>query len=174
MHVPKTRSLPIRPRRVEPVLDHARSCKPILEYDEQSQSRNYPPRPDGIDADLSPQQPDGFTDPYLMPSLTRNERLRLTMLWYYTRDVLADEDFLGRLQDKLELVQTLIGWEFAIIGLLSEDAYTRLATVGLPLAILPRRESTCSHTINQGPGVSIYCPLDALLLPFGTGTDLES
>lgn len=155
LHALKPRSLPTRPRRVEPIFDPARSCKPILDYDEQFQGRNYPSRPDGVDADLPPQQPQGFIDPYLMPSLTRNERLRLTMLWYYTRDVLADEGFLGRLQDKLELVQALIGWDFAIIGLLSEDTFTRLVAAGMPLAIVPRRESPCSHTINQEPGVSV-------------------
>lgn len=169
LHALKTRLLPIRPQRVEPVLDPGRSCKPIVEFDEQSHSRNYPSRPHGVDADLPPQQPDDFADPYLMPSLTRNERLRLTMLWYYSRDVLADHGFLGRLQDKLELVQKLIGWEFAIVGLLKEDAYTRLVTAGLPLAILPRRESTCSHTINQDAGVSapssprLFCHLEKTL-----------
>lgn len=155
------RQLPLRPRRAGPVFDSVLSSQPLTDFDQQTHDTCYAVRSHGVEADLPPERPDGFTDDYLMPSLTRNERLRLTMLWYYTRDVLEDEGFLRRLQDKLDLVHTLIDWEFALIGLLSEDVYTRLATAGLPLAILPRRESTCSHTVNQAPGVSF--PLARLL-----------
>lgn len=162
----QTRQLPRRPRRVDPVFDPARSCLPIPDFDENVHSTSFRPRPDGAVADLPPQQPEGFDDPYLMPSLTRNERLRLTMLWYYTRDALTDDGFLRRLHEKLDLVQTLIGWEFAIAGLVSENVFTRLATAGMPLAIVPRRESPCSHTINQEPGVSGPLPRRSLrLLP---------
>lgn len=48
-----------------------------------------------------------------------------------------------------------VGWEFAIMGLVFEDAFNRIATAGMPLAVVPRRESPCSHTINQEPGVSL-------------------
>lgn len=69
--------------------------------------------------------------------------------------MLEDEDFLARLQEKLDLVQTFFAdWEFAIMGLVFEDAFTRIATAGMPLAVVPRRESPCSHTVNQEPGVS--------------------
>lgn len=150
----RTMTLPLRPHSVGPVIDCANACKPISEFNDAVHAANFAPRPEGVEADLPPQQPEGFGDAYLMPSLTRHERLRLTMFWYYTRDILEDQDFLQRLQEKLELVQVLIGWEFAIVGLLSEDVFTRLVTAGLPLAIVPRRESPCSHTINQKPGVS--------------------
>jgi len=95
-----------------------------------------------------------------MPSLSENERLRLTLFWYYTNgsNLLEDKEFLLGLQQKLDLVQAFMGWEFAIMGLLSENVYTRVATAGLPLAILPRRESTCSHTINQPPGSVFMLP----------------
>lgn len=99
-------------------------------------------------------KPSDFDDPYLFPSLTKNERLRLTMLWYYTRGLTQDSALLASLQDKLNIARELIGWEFAIMGVLDNDVYTRIATSGLPLAILPRRESTCAHTINQPAGVS--------------------
>lgn len=157
-------TLPLRPQSVGPVFDKSLARTPISGFNDVVHSTSYSPRPDGVEADLPPSQPNDFVDEYLMPSLTRNERLRLTMFWYYTRDILKDEDFLRRLREKLELVQVLVGWEFAIVGLLSEDVYTRLVTVGLPLAILPRRESTCSHTINQKPGVS----LDIYLFPYHT------
>lgn len=153
--------LPARPHSVAPAVDCLNAGKPIQEFNEALHTASFQPRPDGVDADLPPPQPpEGFTDDYLMPSLTRHERLRLTMFWYYTRDVLDDDEFLKRLQEKLELVQVLIGWDFAIVGLLSEDVFTRLVVSGLPLAIIPRRESPCSHTINQKPGVS---PLSLLV-----------
>lgn len=41
------------------------------------------------------------------------------------------------------------------MGLVFEDAFNRIATAGMPLAVVPRRESPCSHTINQEPGVSL-------------------
>lgn len=149
--------LPSRPSAVGPVFDSDLSSVPIHTFDQHFHETAYSPRPDGVDADLPPsEQAVGHSDPYLMPSLTKNERLRLTMLWYYAADVLKDEEFLRRLQERLDLVRDFFkDYEFAIIGLLSEDVYTRLVTVGLPLAILPRRESTCSHTVNQKPGVSL-------------------
>lgn len=144
------RPLPGRPRCV---LDEQLCSNPLLAFDEQLHETNFKPRPDGRLAD----QPDGFSDPYLMPSLTRNERLRLTMFWYYTRGLCEDAEFLQLLQEKLELVQTFMEWEFALLGLVSEDTFTRVAASGLPLAVLPRRESTCSHTINQEPNVGALC-----------------
>lgn len=149
-------TLPIRPQSPGPVGDGLNAGKPIAQFDDVVHASSFVPRPDGIDTDLPPQQPENFHDAYLMPSLTRHERLRLTMFWYYTRGLLEDEDFLKCLQEKLELVQVLIGWEYAIVGLVSENVFTRLVSAGLPLAIVPRRESPCSHTINQEPGVSSH------------------
>ena len=80
------------------------------------------------------------------------------MLWYYTSGLTEDSALLARLQDKLNIARELIGWEFAIMGVLDNDVYTRIVTSGLPLAILPRRESTCAHTINQRAGVSHHLP----------------
>lgn len=151
-----SRRLPARPLHESLDLDREQISKPIAEFDEQRHNASYIPRPDGIDADLPPPRPDGFPDSsYLLPSLTRNERLRLTMLWYHTDGILEDEDFLRRLQEQLDLVQGFMGWEYAIMGLVSEDNFTRVATAGMPLAIVPRRDSPCSHTINQDPGVSV-------------------
>ena len=76
------------------------------------------------------------------------------MLWYYTRDILKETgEFLSGLQEKAYLAQESTGWEFVIIGILDVNLYIRLATIGLPLAILPRGETICAHTITQPPGV---------------------
>ncbi|KAG8630361.1 hypothetical protein KVT40_001980 [Elsinoe batatas] len=87
-------------------------------------------------------------DHYLYPVLTRNEYLRLTMLWYYTRDLAEDKDLLSRLHIKVELLKEFVGWDFAILGLLENHAYRRVVTSGIGLARLPRRESTCSHIVH--------------------------
>lgn len=151
---PGSRRLPARPSHELPDLQRVLPGVPIPEFNKRVHEASYAPRKDGIYADLPPPRPDGFSDPYLMPSLTKNERLRLTMLWYHTDSIYSDEEFLRRLQEQLDLVQTFMGWEMAIMGFVSEDIFTRVATAGLPLAIVPRRESPCSHTINQEPGVS--------------------
>lgn len=145
--------LPERPQEVGPIIDPDNAHKPIETFDEATHNANFTAKPSDVDADLPPPLPISFVDQYLQPSLTRNERLRLTMLWYHARDVVQDKEFLVQLQRKLELVHAFMGWEYAIVGLLNENTFTRVVTVGVPLAILPRRESTCSHTVNQPPGV---------------------
>ncbi len=76
------------------------------------------------------------------------------MLWYYTRDILKETEFLSGLQEKAQHAQESTGWEFAVIGILDVNKYTRLATIGLPLAVLPRGEIICAHTVTQPPEVS--------------------
>jgi len=148
--------LPERPINVGPILDPASTTDPLGVFKQAIHNVNYIERSLNSDADLPPSEPQGLSETYLIPSLAKHERLRLTLLWYYTRDLLQDRDFLQRLQEKLNMVQQIVGWEFAILGILSEDVYSRLVTAGVPLAILPRRESTCSHTINQPSGVSRF------------------
>lgn len=145
--------MPPRPLAVE-LYDQDLVSQPLAEFDQRVYDAGYAQRPPGEDADKPPLQPAAFADPYLMPSLTAHERMRLTMLWYHTRDIVQDTAFMLSLQEQLNLVKLFMGWEIAIMGLLSEDVYSRLVAVGAPLAILPRRESTCSHTVNQQPGVS--------------------
>ncbi|KAL1873238.1 hypothetical protein Daus18300_004058 [Diaporthe australafricana] len=145
------------PPREYCAFDDELCSKSLLVFDGQQHESNYSSRSDGTLGSLS-QQPDGCSDPYSMPSLARNERLRLTMLWYHTRGLHEDREFQHVLQEKLDLVQTFMQWEFAILGVLSEDVYTRLAASGLPLAVLPRRESTCSHTINQETSAVFMLP----------------
>lgn len=147
---------PSRPQSVGPVFDEEHASQPVMAWDEIMKNVNYTER---LTANLSaqaPPEPPNFPDKYLFPMMTRNERERLTMLWYYTRNIAQDLDLMQRLQEKIDLVKDYMGWDFAIMGILSNNNYIRIATAGLPLAILPRRESTCSHTVNQQAGVRFH------------------
>ncbi|KAI4710911.1 hypothetical protein J4E89_004501 [Alternaria sp. Ai002NY15] len=145
-----------RPTTTAPILDLENADKPLQPWIAEQVTSVYPNdgdiwTPASIPAKtLCP--PQCSADRYLFPVLTRNERLRLTLLYYYTRGALEDVELMSRLQEKVHLAHETVGWEFVIAGLLNHSTYTRMVTVNLPLAILPRRESTCAHTINQPPG----------------------
>lgn len=127
---------------------------PIRAYDEDAFEANYGGGAESCQlVSPEPLQPDTFSEPYLYPMLTRNERLRLTMLWYHTRDMNQNTELMQRLQEKVDLVKEFLGWDFAICGLVDSNDFTRVVTAGIPVAVLPRRESTCSHTVVQKPGV---------------------
>jgi hypothetical protein len=143
-----------RPDAVGPVFDVEHVNKALQPWSDEVKDLVYPLKTDMFGPAPVPHQPACTADRYLFPVLTQNERLRLTMLWYYTRGSLEDVELQSRLQEKVHLAQETIGWEFVIVGLLDLNTYTRLVTVGLPLAVLPRRESTCAHTVNQPPQVS--------------------
>ena len=149
-----------RPTTTAPILDPDHADQPLETWTPEDLKSVYPSRanlcaPAPIPAKTQcPRQCNA--DHYLFPVLTRNERLRLTLLFYYTRGALEDDELMSRLQEKVLLAHETVGWEFVIAGLLNHNTYTRLVTVNLPLAILPRRESTCAHTINQTPGVRNY------------------
>jgi len=147
-------NLPKQPTRIGPICDPASTTQPLGAFKQAVHDANYTYRDSDPDSDLPPPNPEQPSDPYLVPSLTRHERLRLTLLWYYTRDLLKDQDFLQSLQEKLNMVKQLMGWQYAIMGIMSEDVFSRIVTAGVPLVVLPRRESMCSHTINQPSGVS--------------------
>jgi signal transduction histidine kinase len=51
-----------------------------------------------------------------------------------------------------------MGRDCTILGLMDHDNYTRVVTANCPLAVLPRREATCAHTIMQPPGVVLMLP----------------
>lgn len=149
--------LPERPTEIAPILDPENFTKPLLEFDDIGCQSFY-----GDDTtapvDFVPPQPEAFNDPYLYPSLSHNECLRLTVLWYYTRLITKNDALMSKLHGLLAIVQTFMGWEFAIIGMVDEAVFTRLAAINLPIALLPRRESPCSHTINQDPGSVFSIP----------------
>jgi hypothetical protein len=146
-----------RPTAVAPILDAENADRALNVWCAEFADSVYPRKSDEWAPASIPSikeiAPQCVLDSYLFPVLTHNERLRLTMLFYYTRGALEDLELMSRLQEKVILAQEAVGWEFAIAGLLSHNTYTRMVTVALPLAILPRRESTCAHTVNQPPGV---------------------
>ena len=144
-----------RPQLVGPVYDEAHTTQPIPAWNDDYHGENYTEALKENASAQAPAQPADFNDSYLFPMLAKNERQRLTMLWYYTKNIEQDPKLMQRLNDKISLVKEFMGWEFAIVGILSNNNYVRIATSGVPLAILPRRESTCSHTINQQSGVSL-------------------
>jgi len=151
------------PVGIGPCFDEEHSHQPIGAWDDSTMNASYTGK---LSANLSaeaPWQPKDFSDKYLFPTLAKNERQRLTMLWYYTRDIGHDHDLMKRLQEKIDIVKDYMGWEFAIMGIMSNDSYTRTATSGLPLAMLPRRETTCAHTINQKAGVSANAHVRTLI-----------
>jgi hypothetical protein len=146
-----------RPTHVAPILDIENAANPLRIWSADGVGAVYPSNGAQWAPASIPSRADCPThcaaDRYLFPVLTRNERLRLTMLFYHTRGAIDDQGLMSRLQEKVFLAQDTVGWEFVIAGLLDHNTYTRMVTVGLPLAILPRRESTCAHTVNQPPGV---------------------
>jgi hypothetical protein len=146
-----------RPTETSPILDAQNANRALDIWTIEVAERVYPGQTDVWAPATIPERPhlQCAADRYLFPVLTRNERLRLTMLYYYTRGALEDVELQSRLQDKVFLARDTVGWEFVIAGLLNHNTYTRMVTVGLPLAVLPRRESTCAHTVNQPPGVRL-------------------
>lgn len=145
-----------RPTTTAPIFDLEHADKPLDSWTAGQVAAVYPHNHDIWSPAPIPARAQCPTsihaDSYLFPVLTRNERLRLTLFFYYTRGALEDVELMSRLQEKVYLAHETVGWEFVIAGLLNHTTYTRMVTVNLPLAILPRRESTCAHTINQPPG----------------------
>ncbi|KAI0133967.1 hypothetical protein BJ170DRAFT_180910 [Xylariales sp. AK1849] len=150
--------LPSRPSVVAPILDPAYVKEPLVAFDEAAHGQNYCGASQTGEA-VEPPLPALLEHRYLAPSLSHNERLRLTLLWYHTRLIEQDEHLLAKIDALVKGVQQAIGWEYAIAGILDESTFTRLATANLPLVIVPRRESTCSHTITQAPS-SVFMVTD--------------
>ena len=144
---------PTYPESVGPIYDDKNADTPILPWSRDGEEVHYPPQKEAYAPAIIPDKQRCLSDRYLRATLAKNERLRLSMLWYYTRDIFKETEFLSGLQEKLDVAHETTGWEFAIIGILDVNFYTRLATVGVPLGILPRGETLCAHTVTQPPGV---------------------
>lgn len=145
---------PAHPQTVGPIFDPDNIDRTVEPWPVDVIKSFYPPPVEAYAPALIPQKPMCLSDRYLRAFLAKNERLRLSMLWYYTRDILKDADeLLAGLQEKTCLAQESTGWEFVVIGILDVNFYIRLATIGLPLGILPRGETICAHTVTQPPGV---------------------
>ncbi|KXJ90263.1 hypothetical protein Micbo1qcDRAFT_164797 [Microdochium bolleyi] len=98
------------------------------------------------------------TDRYLVPSLARNERHRLTMFWYYTFDILNNAELIARLAEKTQLAAHTAGWDIALVGLVDMNTFTRIASQGILPAVMPRRETPCAHIVNQAPDSVLLVP----------------
>lgn len=146
------RPLLSRPEHVGPIFDLENADKPIEPWTEEADAL-FPPQTDQYAPASIPDQPTCPSPRYVGPHLAKNERLRLSMLWYYTQDLDKEAEFLAGLQEKANLAQESTGWEYAVIGIVDVHVYLRLATVGLDLSTVPRRETLCAHTVNQPPGV---------------------
>jgi hypothetical protein len=140
------------------VYDTAYSKEPLQAFDEWHHVQRYGGVSPTGEAE-EPPAPVDFKTRYLFPTLARNERLRLTLLWYHCRLIDQDEHLLAKIDSLVKGVQKAIGWEYAITGILNESTYTQLAVANLPIARLPRRESTCAHIINQNPS-SVFMVTD--------------
>ncbi|KAJ4159398.1 uncharacterized protein LMH87_008300 [Akanthomyces muscarius] len=149
---------PVRPTTISPIYDADNVGTPIEPWVREKESRLYPPKLDPYAPSSIPEETSDLTSGYLRAHLAKNERLRLSMLWYYGRDLEKEPELLAGLQEKTCLAQESSGWEFAVVGVLDVNVYIRLATVGLKLGILPRGETLCAHTVTQPPGSVFLLP----------------
>lgn len=147
------KSTPPRPETTWLIYDPD-NIEKLLEPWPADAQKLYPPKTEAYAPASIPEKPACLPDRYLRSFLAEDERLRLSMFWYYTHDILNEGgEFYSGLQEKAYLAQESTGWEFVVIGLLDMSFYIRLATIGLPLAVLPRGEIICAHTVTQPPGV---------------------
>lgn len=144
---------PSYPDAVGPIYDPPNAERPCPAWPLDAEEDYYPPQKEAFAPATIPRRQLCGSDRYLRASLARNERLRLSMLWYYTHNIFQESEFLSGLQEKVCIAQESTGWECAIIGILDINFYKRLATVGVPLGILPRGETLCGHLVAQPPAV---------------------
>lgn len=151
--IDSTISLPQQPRSIESSVDTEEALKPLAPFSEVFHNNVFG-KPSALDSEICvPTCPANFTDRYLAPTLSRNEHIRLRMLWYYTRGLQDDAELLQKLSQILDMVKQSLGsFEMGIIGIVEAETFARIVATNIPLALLPRRESPCSHTINQHPG----------------------
>ncbi|KAG8161821.1 hypothetical protein KVR01_008808 [Diaporthe batatas] len=149
---------PSYPEVVGPIYDPRNADSPCPAWSPDEQKALYPPKAEPYAPATIPEKRQCYSDCYLRAPLARNERLRLSMLWYYTRDIFKEFEFLSGLQEKVCIAQESTGWDCAIIGVLDVNFYKRLATVGTPLGILPRGETLCAHMVAQPLGSVFLLP----------------
>ncbi|KAF5557149.1 histidine kinase [Fusarium phyllophilum] len=122
-------SLPPRPKAVGPIFDANNFKVPIEPWTSDNDSSFYPAKPDPFSPSSIPQEAHcAPSSKYVRACLAKNERLRLSMLWYYARDLDNEPELLAGLQEKACLAQESSGWEYAVVGVLDVNVYIRLAT----------------------------------------------
>ncbi|KAI0159649.1 hypothetical protein GGR57DRAFT_433379 [Xylariaceae sp. FL1272] len=144
--------LPSRPKTVGPAIDTVNAKRPLEAFDEKAHNQCFNSTPTESGEAIQPPCPADFAEKYLFPTLSPNERLRLTLLWYHTRSIEQDERLLAEIDALVRSAQKSIGWEFAVSGVLNESTYKTLAAANSPVTYVSRREITCAHTINQNLG----------------------
>ncbi|KAI2790149.1 hypothetical protein POX_d05654 [Penicillium oxalicum] len=157
---PASSVVPPRPSRqttVGPIYDLVNYENPIKPWSSDVEKTFYTKESTNLVTPI-PEKPPTFSHRYLRAFLAENERLRLSVLWYYTRGILEEDELLAGLQEKAQLAQESTEWEFAVVGILDINVYSRLATVGLELGNLPRGETICAHTVTQPPGNVFLLP----------------
>jgi hypothetical protein len=163
--------------------DEENSSLPLPTWDLQSFTKCYrPEKGEEASEELSqsaaapPCKPQDFKDPYLFPSLSKEERERLKRFYLLTEAIDEDDEVMEHLSEIVSLVRE--GYEMVNLGFSDLDTYIQVLTEGLPALIIPRREvrcrnyvpstswliagdiqSICSHTILQDPGVRAACRL---------------
>ncbi|KAL2213928.1 hypothetical protein CC79DRAFT_88828 [Sarocladium strictum] len=146
------------PTTIGPVYDRDDFATPLKPWTLDTETTSYPSDSDPCAASSIPVQPSCPASRYLRPTLAKNERLRLSMVWYYGDSLRNESNLLSGLCEKAYHARDSTGWEFAVIGIQDINVYIRLATAGLPLGILPRGETLCAHTATQAPGNVFMLP----------------
>ena len=96
-------------KTVGPIYDPQNVDHPIKLWSAEMETSCYPPKEEPYAPTEIPPRPPSCSDKYLRPYLAKNERLRLSMLWYHTRDILNDTEFLSGLQEKACFAQESTG-----------------------------------------------------------------
>lgn len=160
--VESTESLPRQTCSLDTLPSPGERVTPLAPHSEEWHTTVFG-EPSSIDSErFAPPCPADFTDRFLLPLLSRNEYLRLHMLWYYTRGLQDDVELLQKLSQILDMVKQLIGgWELGLIGIVEAETFARIVASNMPFAVIHRRDSPCSHTINQHPG-TVFTVTDML------------
>ncbi|QIW98696.1 hypothetical protein AMS68_004214 [Peltaster fructicola] len=158
-HTPIPSGLPLRSKPIELLFDQNGVNTPLARYSDRIFHENFPSSTPGNHAKAQiPSKPALLQAEYLYPTLSSNERLRLTTLWYHIRGLHEDVTAMQKIHEKVAMLKILTGWEYAICGIVDSDHFERIAATGMPLAVMPRKESPCSHTVLQPSGSVLFLP----------------
>ena len=92
-------------------------------------------------------RPVDFHDPYLFPTLNKDERDRLTAFHRVSQGLEEDPVLIQHLAELVTIIKDIFAYEIVIIGMFDSDAFVQIVTDGYPKLIVPRRE-VCRHSAN--------------------------
>src|SRR6478735_5595358 len=87
-------AVPPRPKAIGPIFDADNFKTPIGPWTPDGDSELYPPKQDPYAPSAIPAEPSCPSAKYPRCLLAKNERLRLSMLWYYTRGIDEEPELL--------------------------------------------------------------------------------